>query len=97
MMNVKPKEIILLYITIVGIMSYMPQIFKMIKTKRSDDLSVWTWVIWTVNSSLYLLYLILERVGFWLLLSQTFEVTLITTTLIVILIFRKSKNIKNKK
>lgn len=34
------KEIILLYITVTGFISYVPQIARLIKTKSADDCSI---------------------------------------------------------
>lgn len=82
------KELILIYITIVGFISYIPQIVRLIKQKSSEDVSVVTWVIWTVNSALYLLYLHLSEVTKWLIFSQTVEVILIFITLLTVLFFR---------
>ena len=90
-MNFEWKEILLLYITATGFISYVPQIWRMIKRKSSDDVSVSTWVIWVINSSIYLMYLILSTENIWLILSQVLEVVLIGTTLITILVVRKKK------
>lgn len=82
------KEFILAYLTFQGFMSYVPQIIKVIRTKSSKDLSVGSWFLWLSNSILYLVYLLLEGVGIWLLLSQLLEVFLISFTFIVVVIFR---------
>ena len=88
-MDIEWKELILLYMTINGFISYMPQIIKCIKTKSSSDISISSWVIWSFNSILYLLYLILDKVNIWLKLSQVLEVMLIVSTLIIVIIYRK--------
>lgn len=82
------KELILLYITIVGFISYIPQIVRLIRQKSSEDVSVITWFIRSINSALYLLYLYLSNVTKWLMLSQLLEVLLITVTLLTVLFFR---------
>ena len=92
MFEVRPKELILLYITINGFISYFPQIVRILKNKSSEDVAISSWLIWTINSILYLLYLLLDNVGIWLILSQSLEVLLISSTLIVVVIYRK----KNK-
>lgn len=90
-MKFELKELILLYITIFGFISYLPQIAKMIKLKSSDDLSISSWLIWSVNSILYLVYLVLDNVNIWLKLSQLLEVLLIVSTLITICIYKNRK------
>ncbi len=82
------KEILLAYITLTGFISYIPQIVRLIKQKSSEDMSITTWVVWTINSGLYLLYLYLSKVTFWLIISQLIELTLIALTLLTILFFR---------
>ena len=82
------KEIILLYITITGFISYVPQIARLIKTKSADDCSISTWLMWVVNASLYLLYLYLENVNIWLKLTQLVEVVLISITALLIIVLR---------
>ena len=82
------KEIILLYITIVGFISYVPQIIRLIKKQSSHEHSVVTWAFWFTNSGLYLLYLHLSGVTKWLIISQIIEVGLIGLTFLVILFFR---------
>lgn len=88
--TIDTKEIILLYITLSGFVSYIPQVIRLIKQKSSEDMSVTTWVIWTINSSLYLLYLYLSKVTGWLIISQLIELCLIALTLLTILFFRFS-------
>lgn len=90
-MTVEWKELILLYITVNGFISYFPQIVRCIKTKSSNDVSISSWVIWSINSILYLTYLILDKVNIWLKLSQAMEVILIVTTLFVVLFYRRRR------
>lgn len=87
-MTVEWKELILLYITINGFVSYIPQIIRCIKLKSSNDVSISSWVFWTINSTLYLVYLLLDNVNIWLILSQLLEVLIILSTLIVVLFYR---------
>lgn len=86
------KELIILYITIAGFISYLPQIIRMIKTKSSEDISISSWLIWTMNSVLYLVYIQLSEVTIWLILSQVVEVVLIGLTTILVIIFRMKRN-----
>ena len=89
------KELILAYITASGFISYLPQIIKILKTKSVEDVATSSWAIWTLNSGLYLLYIILSEVTIWLILSQLLEVILVGTTFILVLIFKKRSKDKS--
>lgn len=91
-MKVELKELILLYITIAEFISYVPQICRMVKRKSAEDVSISSWCIWTLNSALYLMYLLLDHVGIWLIITQALEVMLVGLTLVVAVILR----LKNK-
>lgn len=91
------KEIILAYITLVGFISYFPQIVRMIKQRSSKNMSIITWLMWMGNAALYLLYLILSDVNKWLIASQVLEVVLIALTLITVLFFRVYRKSKDEK
>lgn len=39
--------------------SYFPQTVKLIKTKKSEDLSIQSWILWVISSFSYTLYAIL--------------------------------------
>lgn len=87
------KELLLLYLTIQGFASYLPQIVRLIVRKSSEDVSVGSWFLWSSNSVIYLIYLIMSTENVWLVLSQTLEVILIGSPLVLILITRRrSKN-----
>lgn len=89
------KELILLYITIVGFVAYVPQIVKLIKDKNADGCSILTWLFWLTNSCLYLVYLLLSEVTIWLILSQVTEVLLIGVTFTLIVIIQAKTKLKN--
>lgn len=95
-LTIEYKEILLGYITIVGFISYIPQIVRLIKQRSSEDISILTWVFWTTNSALYWLYLYLSEVNKYLLISQLIEVSLITLTMLVALYFRLHVWVKEK-
>lgn len=54
------KDLILLItmwiVTICTYISYVPQIVKILKTKSSEDISVWSWVLWTLSSFCNFIY-----------------------------------------
>lgn len=88
MLKIDYKEILLLYVAIQGFISYVPQITKIIKTRSSKDISISTWLMWLASSTIYLLYLLLEGVGIWLILSQLLEITLIAVTVFVVILYK---------
>ncbi len=54
------KEMVLIstmwVVTICTYISYMPQIVKIIKTKSSEDISVWSWILWTTSALCNVVY-----------------------------------------
>ena len=88
MFKVEIKELLLLYITIQGFISYIPQIVKLIRRKTADDIALSTYIIWTINSSAFLIYIILDGCGIYLILSQVFEVILVGSTTLIACVVR---------
>lgn len=91
------KELILLYTTISGFYSYLPQIRLLLKCKSAKEFSFKTWAIWFINSSLYLLYLMLDDVNIYLKLTQILEVSLIGITAILVCYYKYIKVTKGEK
>ena len=46
-------------VSICTFISYFPQTVKLIKTKKSNDLSIQSWILWVLSSLAYTLYAIL--------------------------------------
>lgn len=49
-------NILLGVVSVCTIISYLPQIVKLIRTKKSEDLSVQSWVLWVLSSLCYTIY-----------------------------------------
>lgn len=49
-------NVLLGIVSICTLISYLPQTVKLIKTKKSNDLSVYSWILWVVSSLSYTLY-----------------------------------------
>ena len=78
-------------VTVCTYISYIPQIRKLVKTKKSEDLSVASWVLWTTSSLANLVYsIILSR--FELIVSSISEFLLILVTLILTLYYEYKNN-----
>ena len=73
------------------LISYLPQTIKLIKTKRSDDISDATWLLFSVTASLYLIMFILEQASIKLIILQVIEVSFCWLTTILSIIFKKGK------
>ena len=56
-------------VTVCFYISYIPQITKLIQTKKAEDLSICSWVLWTISALADLFYsVILGRVELILML-----------------------------
>ena len=73
------------------LISYLPQTIKLIKTKRSDDISDATWLLFSITASLYLIMFILEQASIKLIILQVIEVSFCWLTTILSIIFKKGK------
>ena len=54
------KDFLLFFVTILTYVSFVPQIVKILKTKKAEDISVLSWTLWVSSSFAYLLFSILE-------------------------------------
>lgn len=80
------KEIILVIsmwiVTVCTYISYVPQIVKLIRTRKSEDLSVVSWVLWFITALADLVYsIVLGRTE--LIIASISEFLLITLTLVL--------------
>lgn len=81
-------QILMWIVTICTYISYIPQIYKLIKSKTSEDLSVYSWILWMVTAVADSTYsIILGR--FELIIASLSELVLILTTMILTIKFRK--------
>lgn len=69
-------------VTICTYISYVPQIYKLVKTKESEDLSIASWILWTVSSFANLVYSVLLG-RFELIIASISEFILILMTLVL--------------
>lgn len=73
--------------------SYLPQVIKLIKTKKSEDLSIYSWILWVTSSSSYTLYAILVSKDIMLIFETCLELFFCLT--ILILAIKYKNNNKN--
>lgn len=67
--------------------SYVPQIVRMLRTKRSEDLSVWSWILWVSESVAYLWYAILVG-GVTFIIEEALSTVFIVITLVLCIYYR---------
>lgn len=72
-------------------MSYFPQTIKLIKTKKSGDLSIQSWILWVTSSLSYTLYAILISKDAMLIFETCLETFFCLLILILAVTYRKNK------
>lgn len=78
-------------VTVCTYISYMPQIVKLLKTKRSEDLSVASWVLWTISAIANLVYsIVLGRVE--LIIASLSDFLLIALVLLLTVYYNYKNN-----
>ena len=77
------------------IFSNFPQIVKSLKTRKSEDLSIWSWILWVASSLAYILYAVLCTDSFMLIFEAALELMFCVIILICAIVFR-DKSGKNK-
>lgn len=78
-------------INIIQLISYIPQIFRLIKIGKSDELIVVTWVLWNISSLCWLVYELLYTQDFWSIVTYGIGLILNLIVLVLILSFRNQK------
>lgn len=74
-------------VTITTYISYVPQIYKLFVTKKSEDISIASWVLWTISAVSNTVYsILLMRVE--LMIASVSEMVLIAIILILTYIYR---------
>lgn len=75
-------------VTLCTFISYYPQAKKLIKTKKSADLSINSWILWVVSSLSYTLYAILVSKGYMIILETSLELIFCITILFLAVKYR---------
>ena len=86
---------ILYYILVISqmifsIISYVPQIIQLIKTKKSEDCSISTWVLLTLSFLDYGIILLMDKVKLSLIVLNVFEMSLCLITTILVIYYKKN-------
>lgn len=89
------KEIVLVItmwtVTVCTYISYIPQLLKLARTKKSEDLSVASWILWSMSSFANLVYsIVLGRLE--LIVASVSEFLLILVTLVLTVYYEYMNN-----
>jgi len=76
--------------TIAQSVAYIPQIYKLFKTKKADDLSLPSWLIWFISDFSYLGYVLLETPEIGLICATLWDIVLILITFVLTLHYQKT-------
>lgn len=85
------ENILLGIVSVCTFISYFPQIVKSLKTKKAEDLSIWSWILWVISSLSYTLYAILCTNSFMLIFETSMELFFCAVILLCSIIFRKNR------
>lgn len=84
-------NVLLGIVSICTLISYLPQTVKLIKTKKSNDLSVYSWILWVVSSLSYTLYAFLCTQEFMLKFETTLELTFCILILVLAIKYKNNE------
>lgn len=81
-------NILLSIVSFCTFISYAPQVIKLIKTKKSEDLSICSWIIWVISSLSYTTYAILVGKDILLIFETGLELFFCVLILVLTTIYR---------
>ena len=82
--------VIFIIVPIIEFISYFPQIMKLYKTKKADDISIRSWSLWVLTSLLKGIYVIIIN-DIALMFIYGFTLTLCIVTLTLSLYYQKKQ------
>ena len=83
-------NVLLGIVSICTFISYFPQTLKLIKTKKSEDLSIQSWILWVVSSFSYTLYAVVVSKDFMLIFETSLELAFCLIILVLAIKYRKN-------
>ena len=84
-------NILLGFVSFCTFVSYFPQTVKLIKTKKSNDLSISSWILWVASSLSYSLYAIIVSKDIMLIFETCLELFFCLVILALAIIYRNNK------
>lgn len=83
-------NILLGVVSLCTLISYLPQTIKLVRTKKSSDLSIQSWILWVVSSFSYTLYAILCSNDYMLIFETILELFFCMLILTLAIIYRNN-------
>lgn len=85
-------NVLLGIVSICTFVSYFPQTVKLLKTKKSSDLSLESWILWVVSSLSYTIYAVTVSKDFMLIFETSLELTFCIVILVLAIKYRNNVN-----
>ena len=82
-------NILLAIVSLCTFISYLPQTLKLIKTKKSEDISIQSWILWVISSLSYTIYAIMISNDGMLIFETSLELFFCLIILILSIKYRK--------
>ena len=83
-------NVLLGIVSLCTMISYLPQTIKLLKTKKSNDLSISSWMLWVISSFSYTLYAFLVSEEFMLKFETALEFSFCLIILILSIYYSKN-------
>ena len=84
-------NILLGIVSVCTFISYFPQTIKLIRTKKSEDISIGSWVLWLISSLSYTLYAIIVSKDVMLIFETGLELFFCLVILSLAVLYRNNK------
>lgn len=84
-------NILLLIVSVCTFISYFPQTIKLIRTKKSEDISIGSWILWVTSSLAYTLYAIIVSGDDMLIFETSLELAFCLIILLLAIKYRNNK------
>lgn len=82
-------NILLSIVSFCTFISYLPQTIKLIKTKKSEDISIQSWILWVISSLSYTIYAIIVSKDAMLIFETSLELFFCLLILLLSIKYRK--------
>lgn len=90
------STILLLVVTVIAMISWIPQLIRLLKTKKSDDISTASYIIWIISYSLMVIYSIFFTTDIVLCIATIIEAAFCLIVMLLVIKF-KTKKAKSRK
>ena len=84
------ENILLGIVSFCTFISYLPQVIEIIKTKSTEDISIFSWILWVISSFAYTLYAFLFSDSIMLIFETCLELFFCLLILTLTLIYDRS-------